>query len=165
MKNKRMKPMSMRAAFRLFSLLALLSIAAMSALAQCAAIDQTVTVPENAGLVNTGVTINRGDTVVLTASGTIHAGVPLTGPNGPEGWADLRTAGANFPLPGARIYSLLGRIGGVSDLNLTLTTAASGGQAFVKGSVTLVGSGRFAGGFLDGSNATLVVTGNITPMP
>ncbi|HKQ76343.1 MAG TPA: hypothetical protein VJ810_21795 [Blastocatellia bacterium] len=145
MKSHRMITMSMSVTLRLFTLLALLSITALSALAQCAAIDRTVTVFESAGLVSTGITINRGDTVVLTASGSIWAGVVATGQNGPEGWADLRTAGTEFPLPGARIYSLLGKIGGDPLFYVgqgTLFSASSSGPLFLRTNDNVPGGGN-----------------------
>jgi hypothetical protein len=85
--------------------------AARRALAQCGTPPANVVVRERDGLVFTGLTVTRGDTINFSASGRIWAGVWLTGDNGPEGWADLRTAGTEFPLPGARIYGLLAQIG------------------------------------------------------
>jgi hypothetical protein len=54
---------------------------------------------------------------------------------------------------------------GTSFADMTLTTASGGGAALRAGSLTLVGSGRFRGGFLNGSNCRLSVTGTITPAP
>ncbi|HXQ71307.1 MAG TPA: hypothetical protein VN844_12505 [Pyrinomonadaceae bacterium] len=55
--------------------------------------------------------------------------------------------------------------GGTSFADMTLTTALPGGSALRDGSVTLVGSGRFRGGFLNGSTCSLTVSGTITPAP
>lgn len=52
---------------------------------------------------------------------------------------------------------------GTSFVDMTLSTA--GGSPLRDGSVTLVGSGRFRGGFLNGSTCTLTVTGTISPAP
>jgi hypothetical protein len=55
--------------------------------------------------------------------------------------------------------------GGTSFADMTLTTASAGGSPLRGGSVTLVGSGRFRGGFLNGSTASLTVSGTIAPAP
>ena len=55
--------------------------------------------------------------------------------------------------------------GGTSFADLTLTTASPGGSPLRDGSVTLVGSGRFRGGFLNGSTCSLTVSGTIAPAP
>jgi hypothetical protein len=150
MKNQQRKTTSMGIALCLLSLLALLSVSAKPTLAQCAVLDRTFSVPESTRIpVNTGVFVNRGDTVLLTASGTIWAGVVATGQNGPEGWADLRTAGTEFPLPGARIYSLLGRIGGATAAPFyigqgTLFSANSSGQLFLQTNDNDPGNGNGA---------------------
>jgi hypothetical protein len=52
---------------------------------------------------------------------------------------------------------------GTSFVDMTLSTA--GGSPLREGAVTLVGSGRFRGGFLNGSTCTLTVTGTIAPAP
>jgi hypothetical protein len=54
---------------------------------------------------------------------------------------------------------------GTSFADMTLTTGSSGGSALRDGSITLVGSGRFRGGFLNGSNCNLTVRGTISPAP
>jgi Ricin-type beta-trefoil lectin domain. len=51
-------------------------------------------------------------------------------------------------------------LGQPSDLTLTLR-----GQVAASGDVTLVGSGTFAGGFLNGSTGRLRVTGRLSPSP
>ncbi|HYG80204.1 MAG TPA: hypothetical protein VD861_07450 [Pyrinomonadaceae bacterium] len=92
------------------SLFLLIVLSAQSATAQCAVVDQTFNVPENVREVDTGISISPGDTVTFSAAGNVWAGVWLTGQNGPAGWDNLQTAPNDYPLPGARIYSLLGRI-------------------------------------------------------
>jgi hypothetical protein len=49
------------------------------------------------------------DRLVITASGSIHAGVILTGENGPRGW-DWIDPSPKFPLPGSHPYGLLAKI-------------------------------------------------------
>jgi hypothetical protein len=53
-----------------------------------------------------------------------------------------------------------------SDLALTLSTKAAGGVPLdERGHATLVGSGRFTGGALDGKRCTLTYEGWLKPMP
>lgn len=52
-----------------------------------------------------------------------------------------------------------------SDLNLVLTTDASGGRRLSSGSFILVGSRQFIGGFLGGTTGTLIVNGTFSPRP
>ncbi len=54
---------------------------------------------------------------------------------------------------------------GTSFAEMTLSTASSGGSALRDGSATLVGSGRFRGGFLNDSICNLTVTGTFSPAP
>jgi hypothetical protein len=71
-------------------------------------------VGENSGAirpVSTGLTLVAGDHVVLDASGDIWAGVLFTGSNGPAGWSAPHVAPDDFPVPGARPYSLIAKIG------------------------------------------------------
>ena len=44
-------------------------------------------------------------------------------------------------------------------------TPAGGGLATALGAIVLVATGRFSGGFLHGSDATLVLDGRISPTP
>jgi hypothetical protein len=54
--------------------------------------------------------IYPGQSVTVTASGSIWAGVWFTGTNGPNGWLGTRADGT-FPLPGSTTYGLIGRLG------------------------------------------------------
>jgi hypothetical protein len=83
-------------------------------------VDKTVKVREHDnGDVSTGVNLKRGDRVVLSASGTIWAGVWFTGRNDPRGWRD-RDCDRKFPLLCAYPYMLLKRVGanGYSEVGL-----------------------------------------------
>ena len=71
---------------------------------------KTVEVPESAlAPVPTGITLKRGQRANIACSGKIWAGVWLTGDNGPEGWSNT-SAGSDYPLPGAQVYSAIGRL-------------------------------------------------------
>jgi hypothetical protein len=52
-----------------------------------------------------------------------------------------------------------------SDLGLVLTTNPPGSPVDPSGTVGLVGSGPFTGGFLGGSTGTVTIAGTITPTP
>lgn len=52
------------------------------------------------------------ESVTVYPGGSIWAGVWFTGTNGPEGWPATAPWNWNYPLPGARQYSLLGRLSG-----------------------------------------------------
>jgi hypothetical protein len=72
--------------------------------------DETLAVPQNEYDVPVGIDAEDGDRVEVSADGQIWAGVPFTGKNGPEGWNN--TGNDNkFPLPNARVYGLLVKIG------------------------------------------------------
>lgn len=78
------------------------------------AIDQVINVPEASGAVNTGIVCQPGDEVELTGTGTIWAGIWLTGVNGPEGWLnriETNPASPYINKPDAHPYSLVGRFG------------------------------------------------------
>jgi hypothetical protein len=71
-------------------------------------------VPEDSADVDTGVVLEPGDELALSAGGSVWSGVWLTGLNGPEGWTDRIETNPAFPLnnvPDARPFSLVGRIG------------------------------------------------------
>ena len=70
---------------------------------------QTISVPEASALVDPGIVIRLGDKVVINASGTIWAGVWLTGRNGPEGWSGIST-NPKFPARGTNPYCLLYKV-------------------------------------------------------
>src|SRR5215203_2464212 len=83
--------------------------------AETLVVDKIVMVPESAADVNTGVDVHKGDRLVVSASGTIWAGV-LPGPpfeyrNGPQG-SDKKDCDPKFPLPCSNPYSLLGKLNG-----------------------------------------------------
>jgi hypothetical protein len=74
--------------------------------------DQTITVHESDGDVYTGVTLRNGEDFAVQAAGSIWAGVPLTGSNGPQGWTNIEYD-TKFPLhgvPSAHPYALLGKL-------------------------------------------------------
>ena len=77
-----------------------------------APIVKTVIVKESDSDVNTGLSLNNGDHVSISASGEIWSGVALTGTNGPDGWDDT-DCDPKFPLPCAHPFSLLYYIDGV----------------------------------------------------
>ena len=81
-------------------------------------IDQNVIVKESDSNVDTVIDIMQGDRILFSASGTIWAGVVLTGTNGPDGWGDYIADDPKFPLQSpdilrqiVRPYSLIGRFG------------------------------------------------------
>jgi hypothetical protein len=69
----------------------------------------TVSVPESQLLVDPNLVINAGDIVTIQASGTIWAGVWLSGRNGPNGWTAI-TTDKNYPRTGTNRYCLLYKI-------------------------------------------------------
>src|SRR5262249_8847288 len=72
--------------------------------------ETTVTVRESDTNVDTGIDVGPGQWATISATGQIWAGWIGTFNNGPEGW-DSTSTGANYPLPGGRAYSLVGRLG------------------------------------------------------
>jgi hypothetical protein len=74
-------------------------------------VNQTVTIPGNApGDVDTGIDLQTGDRVVVSASGSFNPGCLFCGNTGPEGYTII--ADNRFPLQGVREYSLLGKTNG-----------------------------------------------------
>ncbi len=69
-----------------------------------------VTVPEWSSGITTTTYLTPGRSLTVTATGSIWAGVWLTGTNGPDGWTNLAPAG--FPQPNARAFSLLAKVNG-----------------------------------------------------
>lgn len=59
--------------------------------------------------VNTDIQVQKDDTLIIQAWGSIWAGVWLTGTNGPEGWHNIDDD-PKFPLPGTHPYCLLGKL-------------------------------------------------------
>lgn len=81
-------------------------------------IDQNVIVKESDSNVDTVIDIMQGDRILFSASGSIWAGVALTGTNGPDGWGNYFANDPKFPLQSPDIlgqtvhpYSLIGRFG------------------------------------------------------
>ncbi len=60
------------------------------------------------GLVDTGINVNPGDTVTISASGQIWSGLIFFGTNGPEGWPGHQ-APAGAPMPSAPAFCLIHR--------------------------------------------------------
>ena len=58
---------------------------------------------------DTGMDLGQDRWFAMTGAGEIWSGVPFSNTNGPHGW--FAEAGAGFPIPGARPYSLIGTIG------------------------------------------------------
>jgi hypothetical protein len=80
------------------------------------------TVSESDRDIDTGIGLRAFDQVSFSASGTIWAGVPLSGRNGPDGWSDV-TTDSGYPLhsgPNAHRYALLFRL--ADPLNLSAPT-------------------------------------------
>lgn len=74
----------------------------------------------------------------------------------------------NIPLTLRFQHSLENRLGafaGPSTLTLNLTTEGSGGQRVRGGEVTLVGSERFIGGFLNNTQSNFTINGRLSPSP
>lgn len=82
----------------------------------------------------------------------------------PSGGTGTFAAG-RIDIPVALRFANTIAAGGTSFADMTLTTASPGGSPLRDGSVTLVGSGRFRGGFLNGSTCSLTVSGTIAPAP
>jgi hypothetical protein len=61
--------------------------------------------------VDTGAEVRTLDRIVLSASGSIWAGVWLTGQNGPRGWTNI-DLDPKFPLVGSHPFALIGRLNG-----------------------------------------------------
>jgi len=64
---------------------------------------------ESSTSVDAGVFLNPGQWLALSGAGEIWSGVLLTPNNGPQGWNSV-ASNPSFPLPGARPYSLIGRL-------------------------------------------------------
>jgi hypothetical protein len=74
------------------------------------AFQRTVQQREDAGLSDTRIQVQTGDRLVINAWGSIWAGIILTGRNGPGGWSWIATD-PNYPMVGAHVFCLLGRLG------------------------------------------------------
>jgi hypothetical protein len=62
------------------------------------------------GLVDTGISVNPGDQVTISAGGEIWSGVIFSAPHGPEGWRGHKADPA-APLPTGTAYCLVARFG------------------------------------------------------
>ena len=71
-------------------------------------VDKWLTVGEWQRDVDTNILLKNGDSLSISASGTIMSGVWFTGPNTARGWEGW-TAGNDKPLPGSPPFCLLGR--------------------------------------------------------
>jgi hypothetical protein len=71
-------------------------------------VDRSYEVWDGKGIrrVDTGISVAPGDSITITASGRIWAGVLITNENGPEGWVTYK-AKSSFPLPGRPPFSLI----------------------------------------------------------
>jgi hypothetical protein len=75
-------------------------------------IDTTISIAESSAGVPTGITMQPGDELALSAYGTIWAGVWFTGVNGPDGWTDRIETNPASPYinqPDAHPFCLVGR--------------------------------------------------------
>ena len=91
------------------------------------------TVTERDGYLNTGIRVNAGERVQISAtSAQIWSGVWFSGWNGPMGWTSK--CNSQCPLPGERAYSLLVQIGGDTQYvgSGALVTANSPGEVVLK---------------------------------
>lgn len=86
----------------------------------------TLSMPESAAGVNSGIDVGPDLWLGLTGSGEIWSGWPLTGNNGPQGW-NSRNSDAWFPLPSARPFSLIGNL---NDQNFYIGTSNSTSDQF-----------------------------------
>jgi hypothetical protein len=59
----------------------------------------------------TGIDVQAGDTLIISGSGVIWAGVFATGCNGPGGWGGGWQANTASPIPGQSPFALIGRVG------------------------------------------------------
>ncbi len=79
-------------------------------------VNRTISVPESAGEVDTGIDVGPGDNYAFEAWGTIYAGVFGTRRNNPRGWENI-DHDPKFPLhegDDAHPFSLLGKFEGLS---------------------------------------------------
>jgi hypothetical protein len=83
----------------------------------------------------------------------------------PSGGSGVFASGGRVDIPVSLRFGNTIGAAGTSFADMTLTTGSGGGSALRDGAITLVGSGRFRGGFLNGSTCNLTVTGTIAPAP
>jgi hypothetical protein len=73
-------------------------------------VQRTVPVPGNVELTDTRIQVMPGHRLLIVAGGSIWGGGWLTGPAGPGGWS-WTESGEDFPMRGAHLYALCGRVG------------------------------------------------------
>jgi hypothetical protein len=61
--------------------------------------------------VTTGVVLGNGESVTVTATGTVCAGLACVGPGGNPAWNTMVSSYGGFVLPGAPAWGLVGRVG------------------------------------------------------
>ena len=128
--------------------------------------DQTIDVPEKSSSVDTGIDIAPGNFFEFQASGSIWAGVWLTGENGPAGWNTV-DHNSKFPLHtglNAYPYSLIGRFGQDGDyfyigkgLSRTQFTGSSKKRIFLRTNDDSPGNGSKS------FNCRVIVSQNAAP--
>jgi hypothetical protein len=72
--------------------------------------ETSVIVRESDYDVDTGIDISPGQWATIKVSGQIYSGWWFSPPNGPEGWDSIQDS-YDYPLPGSRPYSLVGKLG------------------------------------------------------
>jgi hypothetical protein len=92
-----------------------------------------ISVPANAGWVNTGLTVRQGQTILLTATGEVRLSTDMNDTATPAGSKSGRKA-ASAPLPGVLAGALIGRVGNGQPFgigNQTSVPAPSTGTLFL----------------------------------
>jgi hypothetical protein len=105
---------------------------------------------------------------IALPTGTVQNRTTVTQTGGGTGTFDAISGRITIPITLHFRHSAeatLGALASPSDLNLVLTTEATGGQRLSNGRFILVASGRFERGFLGNSNGSLTVTGGFSPRP
>ena len=109
--------------------------------------ETSVSVRESDHDVDTGVDLAPGEWATISATGYIWAGWWFTSSNGPEGWDSLAD-NPNYPLPGARQYSLIGKLGSnyfyVGRSNATVTNLTQTQRLFLRTNDDVPGNGNGA---------------------
>ncbi|HEY2168859.1 MAG TPA: cellulase family glycosylhydrolase [Candidatus Angelobacter sp.] len=131
--------------------------------------DQTIDVPEKSSGVDTGIDIMPGQFFEFQASGSLWAGILLTGENGPAGWNTIDHNNQKLPLHSglnAYPFSLIGRFGSVGDyfyigkgMSRTKFTGSSTQRIFLRTNDDSPGNGH--GSF----SCRVLVSQNVPPAP